>query len=378
MTSMKCDYTNRFIALGYTQEQIEKRLGEIVNTLFYGNMDERIYHEIEDMAYVEDTGNHDVRTEGMSYAMMVCVQMDMKTEFDKLWKFSKTFMFMTEGENAGYFAWSVSTEGKKNSNGPAPDGEEFFAMALFFAGNRWGNGEGIFNYTKEAKQLLSVCIHKGENGEAGYPMWNPSNKLIKFVPNLEFSDPSYHLPHFYRLFALWANEEDRGFWSDAAEASLAYLKKACHPITGLAAEYADYEGKPVNWQGHDVFYSDSYRVAANIGLYHSWFGDDIELCQCVNRLHYFFKVTVSDTWDFIFNIDGSRLEGERHDEKILHPVGLIATNAMGALATEGEYSKQYIQELYDLPLREGDRRYYDNFLYLFAWMGLAGSYQIWS
>ena len=36
------------------------------------------------MAYVEDTGNHDVRTEGMSYAMMVCVQMNRKEEFDRL------------------------------------------------------------------------------------------------------------------------------------------------------------------------------------------------------------------------------------------------------------------------------------------------------
>ena len=27
----------------------------------------------------EDTGNHDVRTEGMSYGMMVCVQLDKKS-----------------------------------------------------------------------------------------------------------------------------------------------------------------------------------------------------------------------------------------------------------------------------------------------------------
>ena len=34
------------------------------------------------MAYIEDTGNHDARTEGMSYGMMMCVQMDRKEEFD--------------------------------------------------------------------------------------------------------------------------------------------------------------------------------------------------------------------------------------------------------------------------------------------------------
>ena len=106
-------------------------------------------------------------------------------------------------------------------------------MALFFASNRWGDGEGIFHYSKEAKAILHECMHKGENGTPGDPMWEPSNKLIKFIPNCDFSDPSYHLPHFYDLFALWADVEDREFWKEAAVASREYLKKACHPVTGL-------------------------------------------------------------------------------------------------------------------------------------------------
>lgn len=45
------------------------------------------YHPVgEDMGCLEDPGNHDVRTEGMSYGMMMCVQLDMKEEFDRIWK----------------------------------------------------------------------------------------------------------------------------------------------------------------------------------------------------------------------------------------------------------------------------------------------------
>ena len=154
-------------------------------------------------------------------------------EFDCLWKWTKKYMWMEEGENAGYFAWSVAPDGTKNSYGPAPDGEEYFAMALFFAWKRWGDGEGIFEYSKEARDILRECIHKGEDGKPGHPMWNPDNKLIKFVPGWEITDPSYHLPHFYELFALWADEEDREFWK-GFKASREYLKKACHPVTGLA------------------------------------------------------------------------------------------------------------------------------------------------
>lgn len=148
---------------------------------------------------MEDTGNHDARTEGMSYGMMVCVQLDKKEEFDRLWKWTRTYMYMDEGSGKNYFAWSCALDGTRNADGPAPDGEEYFAMALFFASRRWGDGEGIFNYSREAKAILHECVHKGEPGHPGDPMWEPSNKLIKFVPGLDFSDPSYHLPHFYEL-----------------------------------------------------------------------------------------------------------------------------------------------------------------------------------
>lgn len=380
-------YPNKFVQLGYDPLEVNERLNQMIQTVFFGTEDERIYGEIGDMGYVEDTGNHDVRTEGMSYAMMVFVQMDMKAHFDKIWKFAKTYMFMNEGENAGYFAWSVGKDGTKFSNGPAPDGEEYFAMALFFASHRWGNGDGLLNYEAEAKQLLSTCVHKGENNTPGHPMWEPTNKLIKFIPNVDFSDPSYHLPHFYELFALWANEEDKTFWKEAAEASRAYLKKSCHAVTGLNAEYADYEGHPQYWNGHDVFYSDSYRVAANIGLYHAWFGDDADLCDCVHRQQLFLKETVADAWDYMYTIDGTRITDSAQRNlggnllspecKILHPIGLLATNAMGSLATTGALSDACVREFYETPLRTGDRRYYDNFLYIFSWLGLSGNYRIW-
>ena len=239
------EYRNLFAQCGYSQADIDRKVEEAFQTIFYGPEDQRFYHPAgEDMGYLEDTGNHDARTEGMSYGMMMCVQMDRKEEFDRIWKWAKTYMYMTEGENAGYFAWSCQTDGTKNAWGAAPDGEEYFAMALFFASHRWGDGEGIFAYSQEARKLLHDCVHKGEAPGTGRAMWDPANKLIRFVAEQDFSDPSYHLPHFYQLFALWADEEDRPFWEAAAKASREYLHKACHPKTGLCAEYAAFDGAP--------------------------------------------------------------------------------------------------------------------------------------
>lgn len=370
-------YRNVFKECGYSEDEITKRVEQTFETIFYGKEEERFYHEVgDDMAYMEDTGNHDVRTEGMSYGMMVCVQMNKKEEFDRLWKWVRTYMYIENGPNKNYFVWSCGLDGSKNADGPAPDGEEYFAMALFFASARWGDGEGIFNYGAEAKAILRECVHKGEASHPGEPMWEPSNKLIKFVPGFDFSDPSYHLPHFYELFAKNADPCDRTFWEQAAEASRGYLHLACHPKTGLSAEYADYDGKPhignqEIFGRHDWYYSDAYRTIANIGMDHLWFEKDPWQVEIANRLQNFYCAEQKEHWDGVFLTDGTRLE-----EKALHPVAIVAVNAQASLAADGPYVKECVDRLWDTPLRTGDRRYYDNFLYMFAMLALSGNYRI--
>ncbi|OYP34206.1 oligosaccharide reducing-end xylanase [Lachnotalea glycerini] len=370
-------YRNVLLEYGYTIREIEDKLNQAFEMLFYGTAKERIYHTAgDDRGYIEDTGNHDVRTEGMSYGMMMCVQMNKKLEFDCLWKWAKTYMYMKDGENAGFFAWSCQTNGEKNAWGPAPDGEEYFAMALFFAANRWGDGEGIFCYSREAKEILHTCIHKGEHKEGGRPMWEPSNKLIKFITECDFTDPSYHLPHFYELFSLWGNEEDSKFWEEAAKASRSFLKKACHIDTGLCAEYTDYDGRPkkctINTtQRHDWYYSDAYRTIANIGLDYSWFAKDEWESENADRLQKFFSETGNENG--VYLIDGTQLEGVN----ALHPIAIIATNAQASLAAKGVYAKACVERFWNTPLRTGDRRYYDNCLYFFALLSLSGKFRIW-
>ena len=381
-------YRNVFAEIGKSQEEIEKKIADTVRVFFYGSEDERIYHEAgEDMAYLEDTGNHDARTEGMSYGMMMCVQLDMKKEFDRIWKWAKTYMWMAEGENEGYFAWSCKTNGEKNAFGPAPDGEEYFAMALFFASNRWGDGEGIFEYSREARDILRACVHKGENGRPGQPMWNRENKQILFVPGCPFTDPSYHLPHFYELFALWAYEEDREFWKQAASVSRKYLAKACHPVTGMNPEYGEFDGTPMNkklpWgdEKHNRFFSDAYRTAANIGLDCEWFGIDEGQYGAPLRLMRFLQ-TGLEAARCVYEVDGTPTE-----KTVLHPVGLLATTAQGALTVansgaenpESDWSlaARWVDWFWNQPLRKGERRYYDNCLYLFALLALSGNYRIW-
>ncbi len=130
---LKREYENFFARIGLTDEDVHQKIWATYESIFFDDQ-EKFYHEIgEDKGFLRDTGNNDARTEGMSYGMMMAVQLDQQDVFDKLWLFSHTFMQQHDGDNEGYFAWSVSPEGKKFSEGPAPDGEEYFALALFFA-----------------------------------------------------------------------------------------------------------------------------------------------------------------------------------------------------------------------------------------------------
>ena len=371
------NYLSRF---GISDEAAKARCEEIFNTIFYGSDEERFYTPVgDDLGYIEDTGNHDARTEGMSYGMMMCVQMDRQEEFDRLWKWAKTNMFMTKGPNEGYFAWSCQTNGKKNSWGAAPDGEEFFIMDLIFAGNRWGNKDGIYDYHKEARSLLHTCINKGYDGSRGRAMFDRETSYIRFIAEEDFSDPSYHLPHFYELYAQVADEADAEFCKRAAVASREYWKKACHPVTGLSAEYAEYDGTPhtgdhKKYNGrHDWFYSDAYRTILNIATDAVWCGvSDWAKEEADKYISFFERPENADDWDHIFELDGTKLP-----EKALHPIAIIATNATTAAIIDNEKSNKWLKRFIETPLRLGDRRYYDNCLYFFSYLLLSGNYKVW-
>lgn len=356
---------------GYSKFDIENRVIECWNNIFDQKNPNHFYFEAEDnTGYMEDTGNDDARTEGMSYGMMMALQMNRKDIFDRIWKWSKKNMFMEKGANAGYFCWSNKTDGTKNADGPAPDGEEYFAMALFFAARRWGNGEGIFNYTEQAREILRIAIHS-EN-----KMWFEENHHIRFVPNCPFTDPSYHLPHFYELFAEYADPADKEYWKAAAKASRKYLEKACHPETGLAAEYANDDGTPLPPKYHGTFFSDSYRVAANIGLDALWFGGNAGLSKIAsNIINFFDGKEADDLKDYL--IDGTELKRNAR-----HPIGLIATVAEAAAAVKMDdrearaAAERAVKRFWDTPMRTGRRRYYDNCLYFFAILALSGHYVV--
>ncbi len=362
--------------LGKSDAEIQQKIDQAWQQLFYGDDDtQRVYYPVgRDMAYIKDIADDDVRTEGMSYGMMLAVQLDKQEEFNRLWKWACTYLLQKSGPYKGYFAWHATDTGKQIDANPASDGEEWFVMALLFAANRWGNGEGIFNYQAEAQKILDTMLHKNEKGRGPVTnMFDPKTKQVVFVPggrSATFTDPSYHLPAFYELWARWA-DKDNGFWNEAAQVSRAFWMKAAHPQTGLMPDYAEFDGQPTDDPFHKDFRFDAFRVASNVALDWAWFAADRWEVEQSNRLLDFFRGRGLDDYVNQYTLDGRPLSGDRS-------AGLVAMNAVAGLAADPQKSKDFVQALWDLEIPSGQWRYYDGLLYFLALLQVSGNYRIYA
>jgi oligosaccharide reducing-end xylanase len=427
-------YRNLFAErLGITQEETRRKIDRSFQQLFHGDAQEqRVYFETGSnengpLAYVTDWANNDARSEGMSYGMMIAVQLGKKREFDALWNWSKTYMQTTDPDNPshGYFAWSMNTDGTPRAVGAAPDGEEFYVMALYFAARRWGNGKGIYDYQREGDAILRGMrhhpvvtatppfrLHPGDAPfvEPATPWPSPNNRheqaqaekagkpwpprrpalvphavtvgpmvdeksaMVRFVPEtaLPGTDPSYHLPAFYELWARWAPPEERAFWARAAGVSRDFFVRTAHPATGLGPDRADFDGTPLNsWDGSPgVFGYDSWRTISNWSVDYSWWGKDTRQIALSERVQGFLAGQGIDKFADRYTLDGKPLS-ERHS------TGMLAAAAVGGLAAApGPTSDAFLRTFWNTPVPAGEQRYFDGMLYLMSMMHLAGEFRI--
>jgi oligosaccharide reducing-end xylanase len=426
-------YRDLFAEQGHAPEESKAKIEKAFQQLFHGDgQEERVYfengvNENGPLAYVTDWANNDARTEGMSYGMMIAVQLDKKREFDALWNWTKTYMLVTDPANpsVGYFAWSMNTDGTPRSTGAAPDGEEYFTMALYFAAHRWGNGKGIYNYQEEADKILRGMRHhpvmtgtgpfrihpgdtpfvqpdhpwpspnthrmeeeakasgrplptfrfpRGPREESIGPMVDEDYFMIKFVPNVPggVTDASYHLPAFYELWARWGPVEDRAFWAEAADVSRDLFNRVTGPKTGLTPERSNFDGSTVT--GYDgkatPFLSDSWRSVSNWSVDYSWWRKDERETVLSDRIQKFLYSQGVDTFANKYTLDGEPLS-------TTHSPGMAATTAVGSFAaTPGPIAKAFVEALWAMPTPSGEARYYDGMLYLLSLMHCSGNYRI--
>lgn len=363
--------------LGRSETELDAKLDAAWRHFFAGDdRTQRLYYPVgTDLAYIADTGNGDVRSEGMSYGMMIAVQLDKRAEFDRLWRWANRYMRHASGPRRGYFAWQCKFDGTVIDPGSASDGEEWFAMALFFASHRWGDGEGLLNYGAEARHLLHDMRHRPATGGV-VPIFSSREKQVVFAPNPaagRFTDPSYHLPAFYELWARWDTDPaDRAFWVEAAATSRAFFRRAAHPQTGLMPEYSHFDGSPFPGAdfggGKDDFRFDAWRTLANVALDHAWWRADPWQVEQSNRVLRFLGRHVP-TVPNQFTLAGQPLSPETSP-------GLIAMAAVAGQAAGPELARPFVSLLWEIEPPQGRWRYYDGLLYFLGLLQAGGRFQV--
>lgn len=385
------EYRNLFTEVGHSPQAVKQKVNKAFQQLFHGDKNnETLYYPSGknsqgDLAYIYDVNSGDVRSEGMSYGMMIAVQLNKKKEFDAIWNWSKTYMYHSDEKHPakGFFSWSVKTNGVAIDELPAPDGEAYFVTALYFAATRWGNGAGIYNYSKQADKILTDMRHRkpitgmtvGGEKTAGN-IFHPEHAISRFTPDLgnaNHTDPSYHLPAFYQIWAQLGPKNDRDFWLKAANASRAYFVKTTHPKTALSPEYANFDGSPwaAPWHsGSKDFRYDAWRTAMNWSIDWSWWAVDTNQPILSDRLQDFFAKDGINNYASLYTLSGEKLNDNRS-------VGIIAMNATASLAATKPLAQQFVQALWHTNTPTGKYRYYDGMLYMMALLHCSGEFKAW-
>ncbi|MBN1648425.1 MAG: hypothetical protein JW874_10350 [Spirochaetales bacterium] len=374
--------------------------------LAYNHWFNTVYREVpgdSTMAYILDDYSDEIRSEGMSYGMMIFVQMNDSTRFAKLWKLAKNKMqFGANDKFGGFFHWRLYGSGdkflqKKGSIGMASDGELYMAAALIMAYNRWG----ITQYKTDATDLILKMINysSSDNNETSFFY---SNYYVKHWPEnastTVTTNPSYHLPAFFQQFISFlpsTYQSAKLKYANIRDASRAFLKKCLEKSTyRLPPDVSDTNGVGKNW-GNDgkEFAHDAWRVAMNITLDADWYGTQTygktwledyarKFCDFFESKNSSGKRDYKDQW---------YTDGTKYKVQDGHKLGHVAMNAMVAclipdyMGMKSMQAKRYMQELWDINVNSTDQsyrnkysldNYYNVCLYTFAMLWATGHYRV--
>jgi oligosaccharide reducing-end xylanase len=387
--------------LGKSQSETDTKVTTAVNRFFGIGTNEpttptaasgyRCYYELPQdasLAFIWAADSDDIRSEGMSYGMMIAVQMNLQPQFDKLWKFAKTYMQFpgTSGIMAWrhYFKWQGTVNRGNASSwsvtfsdmtGPAPDGDEYFAAALYLAHKRWGS-TGANNYKQEADNVAAAMLHNASTASDGRaPIIHASQNMPVFYPqgaSGNFTDPSYHLPAFYELFAANGPSGDATRWRQVASTSRGFFVTSAHATTGLHPDYATFAGAPTTAaanDGHNDFGYDAWRVVMNMAVDYVWGSADSREKAQIEKVHAFFGsyLSTGNVTQSLFTVSGGNGSGGGS-------TALTATLAAGAMASSASNRMNYVNNLWLIQQQSGMYRYYQECVYLLGLLNVAGKF----
>ena len=339
--------------------------------------DDRLYFPHKrNMAYMYSKWSESVISTDQAMGMFVCVQLDRKEEFDRLWRYAKKYQYHDEGQWEGYFAYRVTTGGVvvPKKAGPWASGEAYFVTSLILADRRWGGGRGILDYAGEARALLRHFVEDADTTAEG-SLFHRELKvpLLWETWGATKTVSAHHTPAFYQLWAEWSDDaEIKEFFSEAARSSREYLKKvSSHSPYRLIPMIINPDGSLNDKHGdshHDRFHPASFGAIRQIALDHKWYNPAPWHTEFIDTLMRFFHDKGMDKAGYVYHI----MSGENNtprDETM--PVSLSATIAMLADAATYEHRGDFATMSLAVPDDQSP-----DLSYLVSLMSMAGMCEV--
>jgi hypothetical protein len=179
-------------------------------------------------------------SEGMGYGMVLTAYFGDKKEFDGLLAFVKK-----NYNSDGMMGWKVTCSGFDQRNGAAgdssaTDGDTDIGFALVAAVDQWGD-----EYRQPALDFLTT-LEKVDYQACPASSHNMA-KAGNWGGGCDFSNTSYWMPGYYRVFHEFSGDP---FWGKAADDAVALYLKSRNASTGLLPNQVDENGVPGQDQGY--------------------------------------------------------------------------------------------------------------------------------
>lgn len=362
-------YPNYFReVLGKDDAAIKQKLDAAFNRLFHGDPnDEAVYFtEGGDLAYVRDILHGDIRSEGVSWGMLIAVQLGKQDEFDRLWAYAKTTLaYPSSDANAGYFRSFCDEANGGRVACADPFGFQQFLSALLFARGRFASSTR-HDYEADALGLFDVI----QTNATKAPLFDATSNLVLHLPNAESAGvtrPSLEMPAYYEL---WAQATGDSRYRQTASAARSYFALVANTTTGLLPIRSRFDGRAV--ADFDYFGPEAYRAQISLALDAIFFNKDPWQAAHAQRMLDFFVSKGLDTYGQAYSLDGQTcLELCQRESALIAANGITA-----ALAPPSAARTAFIQAVWDLDPPTGPPRYYPGMVHLIALLILGGQYRV--
>lgn len=197
---------------------------------------------------IDDANGNISHSEGQGYGMLLSVLADSRSDFDRIWSFTRSEMLLRD-DGLAVWKWDPATQPHVSDDNNASDGDVLIAYALALAGDQWARPD----LTSAARAMARAIWESVVTVDQGRHLLMPASRGFGAGDRDDgpVVNPSYWIFEAFPVLAVLAPEHD---WQTLSDDGLALvslqagsgkmppdwlaLKAIPHPAKGFPPEFS--------------------------------------------------------------------------------------------------------------------------------------------